>query len=93
MHGEQRERAEFDKDKDPGPSYDGANPESTRRPWIRAVKFWRNDTIVPQRKHGSKLYKALAIGSIGRHAADNLRDEEILSEKGFDLIMERIEKA
>ncbi len=91
--GHAGEQEPGDRDRDPCPPFDGVQPERTLRPWLRATRFWRKETVTPLRKQGIKVYKALTVGSIARHAADNLSDDQITSENGFVMIMAQIRKA
>lgn len=55
------------------------------------MSFWRHDTSVPADRCGSKLYKAMPLGSAHRMAADFVPEEVILSEKGWDALAGVIE--
>jgi cysteine synthase A len=67
----------MEKDRDPVPTWDGKQPERTLRLYLRALRFWRKDTAVPFERHGTKLYKSLALNSELRAAVDLLEEEVI----------------
>ena len=46
-------------DKDPPPTWNGENPESTWRPYQKALKLWFTRTDIPKHKQGYLLYKAI----------------------------------
>ena len=43
-----------DKDKDPVPTWDGAQPEKHLKTYLRALRWWSHDTVVPKHKQGFK---------------------------------------
>ena len=83
----------FDKEKDPVPTWDGKEPARNLRPYLRALQFWRHDTATPPVRQGAKLYKSLTVGSDLRAAAELIDDATILSERGFDAIVNAIKEA
>ena len=52
-----------------------------------AIRSRSGDTSTLLHKHGVKLYKALPLGTIGQSLPDQCNEEQICSNKGFDLIV------
>ena len=82
----------MEKDRDPVPTWDGKQPERTLRLYLRALRFWRKDTAVPFERHGTKLYKSLALNSELRAAVDLLEEEVITGPYGWEAIVKVIER-
>ena len=46
-------------DRDPVPTWDGKAPEKNLKPYLKALRFWRRDAVVPEHRQCVKLYKSL----------------------------------
>ena len=57
-----------------------------------AIRSRSGDTSTLLHKHGVKLYKALPLGTIGQSLPDQCNEEQICSNKGFDLIVGAIRR-
>ena len=60
------------RDRDPPPSYDGENLETTVRSYEKQVSLWQFETEVPKAKRGVKLLRQLSGA-----AANALDDIEV----------------
>ena len=76
------------RDRDPAPTYDGADPESTFQVYQKNVRLWQYETDVPPRKQGVKLMRALS--GIARLAVEDMEFEEIACEDGAKNVMGRL---
>ena len=81
------------RDKDPVPKWDGKNPTLNLKPWLKSLAIWKHDTAIPSSKHGTKLFKSLEIGSDLRNAAEMVPLETLMSDSGWDAILEQIKLA
>lgn len=88
--GPERQAAAFGghKDREPPPSYDGVEPETTFRQYEKNVKFWQLETDVPGQKQGTKLMRA--VTGTARLAVDSLEFEEVASEDGVSNAMRKL---
>ena len=66
MTGTRRDWATNDKERDPPPSWDGSDPARNLKKYLKALRFWKHDTVVPHERCGSKLYKSLPLGAAHR---------------------------
>eukprot|EP00435_Cladocopium_sp_Y103_P037035 s3836_g9.t1 len=64
------------RDRDPPPSYDGVDPETTFRAFEKSLKLWQFETDVPLRKQGAKVLRSLS--GAARLAVEELEYEEIV---------------
>lgn len=74
------------KDRDPPPSFDG-DVEGFKQ-FVRDLKLWRRDTDAPERKHGVKVLRQLT--GQAKAICNELSVEEITSENGLDLILNKL---
>eukprot|EP00975_Prorocentrum_lima_P050021 10473861-Prorocentrum_lima.AAC.1 len=79
-----------DRDRDPVPTWDGSDPAVNLKMWLRQLNMWKFETSIPSRKHGSKLFKSLAHGTRAHRAAELVPDEVIMSDRGWDAIIQAI---
>ena len=74
------------------PQWDFNNPGGQLKDYLNELAMWKRQGTVPPWNQGAKLYKPFKIGSKGRLIASQLAQEVIESEKGFDLIVEKIKE-
>ena len=74
-------------DRDPVPTWDGQSPEKNLKSYLRALRFWRRDTVVPEHRQGVKLYKSLSTNGELRAAVDLLDEEVIMGSQGWEAIV------
>ena len=87
--GGQAEGAGFGfRDREPPPSYDGEEPETSFALWERNVRLWEYETDVPRGKRGVKLLRVLS--GTARMAVEEMPFEEIACEDGMRNIMSRL---
>ena len=76
------------RDKDPPPSYDGADPEKTFQAFEKSVKLWQFETDIPEVKQGAKLLKVLS--GTAKLAVEDMEFDEIATENGLQNILKRL---
>ena len=76
------------RDREPPPSYDGNDPETTFRVFEKNVKLWEFETDVPPAKRGVKLLRSLT--GVARLAVDEMSFEEITATDGVSQVMRRL---
>eukprot|EP00435_Cladocopium_sp_Y103_P066713 s391_g29.t1 len=76
------------RDREPPPSYDGEDPETTFRVFEKNVKLWEFETDVPATKRGIKLLRALT--GVARLAVDEMSFEEITATDGVSQVMRKL---
>ena len=76
------------RDREPAPTYNGEDPETTFSAWEKNVKLWEYETDIPREKRGVKLLRALE-GS-AKMAVEEMPFEEIACEDGTRNIMQRL---
>ena len=74
------------------PTWDFNNPGGQLKDYLNELAMWKRQGTVPPWNQGTKLYKSFKIGSKGRLIANQLTPEIIESDKGFDLIVEKIKE-
>ena len=65
------------------PTWSGA--PNMLRSWLKSLAFWERDNGTPKSKWGIKLYQALSDDA--RRIAETVPTEEILTERGYGLIL------
>ena len=78
-------------DKDLPPEWDGKDPAKNLRPYLKSLRFWKQGTVVPLRRLGAKLYQSLPLGSLHRSAVELIPEEQLMSERCYDLVVGAIE--
>ena len=78
-------------DKDPPPTWDGKNPETTWRKYRRMLDQWLYNTDIPAHKHGVLLWKALTDDA--KLLIDHLSDSELSDPDIGKQIRDMLEKA
>eukprot|EP00435_Cladocopium_sp_Y103_P041502 s1054_g11.t1 len=78
----------FFRDREPPPSYDGENPETTFVTFEKNVRLWEFETDTPAAKRGVKLLRALS--GTARLAVDEMAFEDIATERGVYNIMAKL---
>ena len=76
------------RDRDPPPTYDGENPETTFRQFEKQVQLWLFETEVPETKRGVKLLRQLT--GVAATAVDDMEVSEIVQEQGVKNIMQKL---
>ena len=76
------------RDRDPPPTYDGENPETTFRQFKKQVQLWLFETEVPETKRGVKLLRQLT--GVAATAVDDMEVSEIVHEQGVKNIMQKL---
>ena len=69
------------RDKDPPPGYDGVNPQSTFKPYLRDLELWQAASDVPEEKQGLKLVQVLT--GAAKAAVNTLTVKEIKGAEGY----------
>ena len=72
------------------PVWDGAAPEKSLRPWLRAQLYWVSKTRSGVNSWGQKLYEALRADSLPRLLAETVDDTVVLSEFCYEAIMRKL---
>ena len=78
------------RDKDPPPTYDGVDPESTFQLFERRVRLWQFETDIPASKQGAKLIRALT--GVASLATEAMEFEDITSEDGVKNVMQQLKE-
>ncbi|CAK9057083.1 unnamed protein product [Durusdinium trenchii] len=76
------------RDRDPPPTYDGENPETTFRQFEKQAQLWLFETEVPETKRGVKLLRQLT--GVAATAVDDMEVSEIVHEQGVKNIMQKL---
>lgn len=76
------------RDRDPPPSYDGENPESTFRQYEKQVALWEFETEVPKQKRGVKLLRHLS--GLAATAVDDMEVSNIACEQGVKNVLSKL---
>eukprot|EP00913_Durusdinium_trenchii_P035579 g33295.t1 len=76
------------RDRDPPPTYDGENPETTFRQFEKQAQLWLFETEVPETKRGVKLLRQLT--GVAATAVDDMEVSEIVQEQGVKNIMQKL---
>ena len=74
------------------PTWDGKAPEKNLKSYLKALRFWRRDTVVPEHRQGVKLYKSLSTNGELRAAVDLLDEAVIMSPQGWEAIIKVVER-
>ena len=79
------------RDKDPPPGYDGVNPQSTFKPYLRDLELWQAASDVPEEKQGLKLVQVLT--GAAKAAVDTLTVKEIKGAEGYPNVIKKLKEA
>ena len=76
--------------RDPIPKWDGKNAAKGLRPWLRALRMWRQCTGVPAHRHGVVLHQSFPFDSWMSLSCEDLPEQTITSPSGYDIILAKI---
>ncbi|CAE7887444.1 GIP, partial [Symbiodinium necroappetens] len=79
------------RDKEPPPGYDGTNPQSKFKAYLRDLELWQACTDVPEDKQGLKLVQVLS--GAAKAAVDTLTVKEIKGVDGFANVLKKLKEA
>eukprot|EP00439_Symbiodinium_sp_Y106_P019731 s637_g2.t1 len=81
LREEQLGKADYLEIPDPPGGYDGVNPQSTFKPYLRDLELWQAASDVPEEKQGLKLVQVLT--GAAKAAVDTLTVKEIKGAEGY----------
>ena len=72
--------------------WNGMNPSRMLRPWLLSLTRWRHHTAVPKPRHGTNMFRSQEVGSELRSIAEMVPDEVLLTEDGWDTVIDKIKQ-